>query len=170
MDFGLGSVLDRFEKAFGKRITNLLLGLVGLATALTCVSVIWDNLLQPGLRWILQGVDAITEVGFIQVLVEIALYGAALVLGLTLAALISASLMRWQQVRHLRQLHAETQRLVNETRAKFDEHMNAAAAQMDKAEDSVERSRIVLDEAERTLQMARETALEVLRARSADAT
>lgn len=52
MDLGLGSIIDKFEEYFGRRVTRLLLILIGLAVVAGCVSVIWSWLIAPLLAFL----------------------------------------------------------------------------------------------------------------------
>jgi hypothetical protein len=57
MDFGIGEILERFEKHFGKLATKILLAIIGLAVAGVCFGLIWDHLLVPfydGWMWFLK--------------------------------------------------------------------------------------------------------------------
>lgn len=47
MDFGFGSLLDKFEDHFGRLAAKILVGLVGLAVVAVCGSLIFNNMILP---------------------------------------------------------------------------------------------------------------------------
>jgi len=49
VDFGFGSLIEKFEERFGKRITTALLAVVGLGIFAGCVGLIAGNLIKPGI-------------------------------------------------------------------------------------------------------------------------
>jgi hypothetical protein len=55
MDFGLGELLRHFEEHFGKILTRILLGIVGLAVLGFSLHVIWQTLMYPAYKIILWG-------------------------------------------------------------------------------------------------------------------
>jgi len=58
MDFGLGEILERFEKHFGVTATKILLGIISLAVVGVCLNAIWNNIVVPArffFHWLFTG-------------------------------------------------------------------------------------------------------------------
>lgn len=51
MDLGFSGVIEKFEEHWGKRLTRLLLMLVGIAIAAICMGAIWQWLVSPVLAF-----------------------------------------------------------------------------------------------------------------------
>jgi vacuolar-type H+-ATPase subunit E/Vma4 len=49
VDFGFGSLIDKFEERFGRRVTTVLLAVVGLGIFAGCVGLIAGNLIKPSI-------------------------------------------------------------------------------------------------------------------------
>ncbi|MBL0965475.1 MAG: hypothetical protein IBJ05_01310 [Blastomonas sp.] len=47
MDFGFGAFLEKFEERFGRRITSLMLMLIGAAVIVTCIALIVNQAVLP---------------------------------------------------------------------------------------------------------------------------
>lgn len=55
MDFGLGEILERFEKHFGATATKILLGIISIALVGVCLHAIWLNIITPSwkaIQWL----------------------------------------------------------------------------------------------------------------------
>lgn len=78
MDTGFGAILERFEKAFGKHVTNSILALIGIATAVFCCSVIWKHALGPVVAWLSTFSISIAQ---FETRLEVAWYAAAVAFG-----------------------------------------------------------------------------------------
>lgn len=50
MDFGFGSLLDKFEEYFGRTAAKALVALVGFAVIAVCLSLVWD-FVYPIIEW-----------------------------------------------------------------------------------------------------------------------
>lgn len=85
METGFGAVLERFEKAFGRRITNFILALIGIATTVFCCSVIWKLALGPAVAWLSTFSISIAQ---FETRVEVAWYAAAVAFGYGLTHLM----------------------------------------------------------------------------------
>jgi hypothetical protein len=53
IDFGLAGVLDRFERTFGARLTNYLLGLIGSTLVVVCLGLIASTIM-PLIWWFIE--------------------------------------------------------------------------------------------------------------------
>lgn len=125
MDLGFGAVLDRFEKAFGKLITNLILALIGLATATVCCAIIWKLAVGPVVTWVS---DHSISTSGIDEAAKIALFAAGAAGSFWLTSFVTARFER-RKVAHLRE---ETQQLLKER--------DALAAEMQGIDEALDRA------------------------------
>jgi uncharacterized membrane protein len=63
IDFGLAGVLDRFERTFGTRATNLLLGLIGATVVVVCIGLIFSTIM-PVVWWFIEKDQTLENIHF----------------------------------------------------------------------------------------------------------
>jgi hypothetical protein len=117
MDFGFGAILEKFEQHFGQRAVKIILGLIGLAIALTCAKVIWEIALGPTVSFAAQLTknSSLWEVG-----VRVFWYGIAWVAGAAVSLFIAGSLVVWKQTRQLNALLSQAEDVSIEVHATLE--------------------------------------------------
>jgi hypothetical protein len=87
-DFGLGGLFERFDKAFGERLTWLLTVLIGLTVAVSCISLTL-SLISPAYVFIK---SAVFETTARQSLFDFLVLVFAIVVGVVSAAWVASAL------------------------------------------------------------------------------
>ena len=122
MDTGFGAILVRFEKAFGDRITNFILALIGIATTVFCGSIIWTIALHPVVTWLS---TLSIGLGPLESLIEIAWFSGAITLGFGAGHLVSARFGLRKLRAEIKMLKLEKHELEQELQG-IDETLSAA--------------------------------------------
>jgi len=87
VDFGFGSLIEKFEERFGKAVTTVLLAIVGMGIAAGCIGLIGNNIIKPGLdlysttnwpdfkKWLVENlIPTIVSLGILYVLTLLLAY------------------------------------------------------------------------------------------------
>jgi len=129
MEAGFGAVHERFEQTFGKRATDFILGLIGLATIAICCAIIWTLGLGPIVHWLS---PLLVEAGLATPLLK-ALFGAlGFAGGSGLVLYLGNRLERWWTMRTARNVIAARRRLLRDQMAfeqrtrEFEERLTRA--------------------------------------------
>jgi len=147
IDFGLAGLFDRFEKSFGKRTTNVLLVLIGLAIAATCVRLV-VTAISP-VYFVLR--DSIISSDGSRQLIDGILIGAVVLAGMILAALIAHAI----EIRHKYYSITET----------AEENITNSAELIKRSDDGMRETKETLDDAQRVNQESKEILAELLQIR-----
>jgi hypothetical protein len=108
MDFGFGAMLEKFEQHYGSRAVKIILGLIGLAVALSCAKIIWTIALGPAIGFIAKFFGVGTRLA---VALKIFWMAVAWVAGMAFSVLVFSSFFFWKSGRELRTLLSQAENL-----------------------------------------------------------
>jgi hypothetical protein len=111
METGFSAVHERFERTYGKRITDFILGLIGLATIVACCAAIWALGLGPIVGWLS---PLLLKSGLALPLLKVLIGVTAFVGGYGLAAYVGRRIERQLTSRSVRNVRAARRRLTRD--------------------------------------------------------
>lgn len=151
MDFGIGSLIEKFEEYAGKRVVGALILVLIIATFALGLNMIWNLLLSPLLVFLQTPLMGMR-------LIELFVMASSIGLGIGGGLFVIAAVARWQKSRKLAKI-IEQARATNDRAASLNEKV------MSDHEESVaalERAQVFGKKGEALMQLIGELANEML--------